>query len=110
MILVLLQRFFIDELMNNYRQTTNISSPILKDWNKDAIIPANPDATLLIIYTSGTTGSPNGVMLTYRNVVFNAFTRCPNILAVKDSRASFVSQDPVNAELVTWASPSLAST
>lgn len=37
----------------------------------EPITPADPDATLLIIYTSGTTGSPKGVMLTYRNAVFN---------------------------------------
>lgn len=29
------------------------------------------DATMFIIYTSGTTGNPKGVMLSYKNVVFN---------------------------------------
>jgi long-chain acyl-CoA synthetase len=35
------------------------------------LIPQNEDQTALIIYTSGTTGSPKGVMLSYRNIIFN---------------------------------------
>lgn len=30
-----------------------------------------PDETMFIIYTSGTTGNPKGVMLSYKNVLFN---------------------------------------
>lgn len=35
------------------------------------ILAGDPDDVVLIIYTSGTAGTPKGVMLTYRNILYN---------------------------------------
>ena len=46
----------------------------LQDVDNEAITPVvfdNDERTMLIIYTSGTTGSPKGVMLSYKNAMFN---------------------------------------
>jgi long-chain acyl-CoA synthetase len=50
------------------------------DELEDAPIPLGlDDQTLAIIYTSGTTGSPKGVMLTYKNILFNLQSVCEHV-------------------------------
>lgn len=51
--------------------------------------PLAPDTVAALFYTSGTTGSPKGVMLTHRNLLFDA-SRCAEILYAKPGDNAFL--------------------
>ncbi len=46
----------------------------------------NPEQTVLIIYTSGTTGTPKGVMLSYKNVLFNVHAVSKDVPIFQEDR------------------------
>lgn len=48
-------------------------------WLATSASRIRPDDLLTILYTSGTTGDPKGVMLTHRNVVANAYSKCATL-------------------------------
>ena len=49
------------------------------DWLRDAARLVQPEDLLTVLYTSGTTGDPKGVMLTHRNIVANARSKCATL-------------------------------
>jgi len=60
-------------------------------WLKSAAAQAQGSDLLTILYTSGTTGDPKGVMLTQRNVVANAYSKCATLpLGPEDVRVCWL--------------------
>jgi long-chain acyl-CoA synthetase len=60
-------------------------------WLQTAATQIGTADLLTILYTSGTTGDPKGVMLTQRNVVANAYSKCATLpLGPEDKRVCWL--------------------
>lgn len=60
-------------------------------WLQTAAAQIGTADLLTILYTSGTTGDPKGVMLTQRNVVANAYSKCATLpLGPEDKRVCWL--------------------
>lgn len=47
-------------------------------------LSVKPDDLATIVYTSGTTGHPKGVMLTHRNILWNAYSSMQNVTVFRE--------------------------
>jgi len=94
------ERFWGDESLpvTSFYQLSEIDEPITADERaelEEVIDGIAPEDLLTLIYTSGTTGTPKGVMLTHRNIMFDAWYSAKKIGSISDQE-TFLSFLPLS--------------
>ncbi|MFN6206759.1 MAG: AMP-dependent synthetase/ligase [Planctomycetota bacterium] len=71
-------RSFEQLILSNAESGRSNTAAELK-WLRAAARRIQPEDLLTVLYTSGTMGDPKGVMLTHRNIVVNARSKCASL-------------------------------